>query len=116
MGDKFEGSAFFAALDAVRLVRGLNWKEVAEQSGVHASTLTRMGKGKHPDVDGLAALLVWSNLRAESFIQITNRKPPEPIAQIASLIRMDKSLTYSNARLMEDIVTSTYNRLKREKK
>ncbi len=52
----FDSDAFYAALDGVRRARDLNWKEVAAQSGVSASTLTRMAQGKRPDVDGLAAL------------------------------------------------------------
>jgi transcriptional regulator with XRE-family HTH domain len=115
MEEKFDASAFYAALDAVRDARHLSWKQVAEQSGVNASTLTRIGKGKRPDVDGLAALLVWSSLKAEMFIESSDKNSPEPIAQITTLIRMDRSLSFSNARLMEDIVTSTYNRLKLEK-
>lgn len=116
MDEIFDVFAFYSALDAVREARRLSWKEVAEKSGVNASTLTRIGQGKRPDVDGLAALLVWSKLKAEMFIADSDHKPPEPIAQITTLIRMDRTLSNSNAKLMEDIVMSTYSRLRREKK
>jgi transcriptional regulator with XRE-family HTH domain len=59
MKEKFDNEGFFAALDAHRLAKRLTWKQVAEQSEVSASTLTRMAQGKRPDVDGLAALLKW---------------------------------------------------------
>lgn len=116
MDEKFDVAAFYSALDAVREARRLSWKEVAEKSGVNASTLTRIGKGKRPDIDGLAALLVWSRLKAEMFIADSEQRRPEPIAQIRTLIRMDRTLSNSSAKLMEDIILSTYSRLRREKK
>ena len=41
----FDLGKFHAALNAQREAKGLNWKEVAEESGVSASTLTRMSQG-----------------------------------------------------------------------
>lgn len=111
--ERFDGAAFYAALDAVRSARGLNWKEVGAQAGVNASTLSRIGKGKKPDVNGLASLLAWSHLKAEMFIADSDDESPEPIARITSIIRMDKSLTSKNASIMEDIVRSAYDRLKK---
>ena len=55
----FDATGFYGAIDSVRQGRELNWKQVAAQSGVSASTLTRMAQGKRPDVDGLAALAAW---------------------------------------------------------
>lgn len=116
MKPQFNTEAFYAALNAERASRGLNWKEVAEQAGVQASTITRMGQGKKPDVNGLAALLSWSNLRAEAFIPNSSpAKGPDPIAQIAALIRMDPALSHNSAQLMEDIILTTYNRLREGK-
>jgi transcriptional regulator with XRE-family HTH domain len=115
MKPTFNTEAFHAALNAVRASRGLNWKEVAEQAGVQASTITRIGQGKKPDVNGLAALLSWSNLQAETFIPKGSKEAPDPIAQIAALIRMDPALSHNSAQLMEDIVLTTYNRLRNGK-
>jgi transcriptional regulator with XRE-family HTH domain len=112
MAERFDGEAFYAALDAVRSSRGLTWKQVAAEAKINASTLSRIGQGKKPDVDGLAALLAWSNLNAETFIPEAKQQDVEPLAQIAALIRMDQSLSYNNARVLEDIVTSTYKRLR----
>ena len=112
MAERFDGAAFYAALDAVREARGLTWKDVATESGVNASTLSRIGQGKKPDVNGLAALLSWSRLKAEMFIEDVIGAPLDPIAQITTLIRMDRTLSTNNARILEDIVKSTYSRLK----
>lgn len=113
MGDLFDSEAFYSALNAVRLSRQKSWKDVALEAGVNASTLSRMGQGSKPDVDGLAALLKWSHLKAEMFIPGSASKEAEPIARITALLRADPRLSKQNAKLIEDIVVSTYNKLRR---
>lgn len=112
MNDRFDSEAFYAALNATRLSRQKTWKEVAQEAGIAASTLSRMSQGTKPDVNGLAALLAWSNLKAEMFICGTEAQEAEPIAQITALLRADPKLTAQNAKLIEDIVISTYNQLR----
>ena len=90
----------------------MTWKDVAEATGIAASTLSRMGQGASPDVNGLAALLKWSNLRAEMFIPGTGKRDAAPIAKITALLRADPQLSPQNAKLMEEIVMSTYSKLK----
>lgn len=114
MPDLFENEAFYAALNAVRLSRQMTWKDVAKETGVNASTLTRIGQGANPDVNGLAALLEWANLKAEMFIRGSKNEEPEPLAKITALLRADPHLKPEHAKLMEDIVVTTYNRLKDE--
>lgn len=110
--EHFDSDAFYAALNAARLSRQKTWKDVAEETGVNASTLSRIGQGANPDVNGLAALLAWSNLKAESFIRGANRQKSEPIAEITALLRADPHLSRPHAKLIEDIVVSTYTKLK----
>jgi len=112
MEDLFDSEAFYSALNATRLSKQLTWKELADEAGVNASTLTRMGQGAKPDVNGLAALLRWSNLKAEQFIRGSNEGEAEPISKITALLRADPKLTPDNAKLIEDIVVATYNRLR----
>lgn len=112
MAENFDTEAFYAALNATRLSRQKTWKDVAEETRVAASTLSRMGQGNKPDVNGLAALLKWSNLKAEMFIPGAGRKEAPPIARITALLRADPQLTRQNAKLMEEIVVSTYNKLR----
>src|SRR5215470_2721031 len=89
VGEHFDAAAFSAALDGVRETRKLNWKQVAAQSKVSASTLTRMAQGRRPDVDSLAKLLAWSGLKAESFIRggTVSTKTPETLAMISTYLR-----------------------------
>jgi transcriptional regulator with XRE-family HTH domain len=113
MADRFDSDAFYAALNAARLSRQMTWKQVAEEAGVHASTLSRMAhQGAKPDVDGLAALLAWANLKAEAFIRGSGERNAEPIAEITALLRADPHLSRQNAKLMEDIVVGTYAKLR----
>jgi transcriptional regulator with XRE-family HTH domain len=112
MAENFDMEAFYAALNAARLSRQKTWKEVAHETGIAASTLSRMGQGAKPDVNGLAALLKWSNLKAEMFIPGASKKEAPPLAKLTALLRADPHLTPQNARLMEEIVVSTYNRLR----
>lgn len=105
----FNQEAFFAALDTERLARRKNWKQVAEESMVPASTLSRMGQGKRPDVDSLAKLLAWSNLKAEHFIEKEGPShKPSSLSQITALLRADSKLSTESKRMLEHVISSTY--------
>ena len=106
----FDLGNFHAALNAQRAAKGLTWKEVAQQSGVSASTLTRMGQGKRPDVDGFALLLAWSGLDALQFVPAANE--PEPMAKIAANLRADRQLSEESAKALEDIIQVAYERFR----
>jgi transcriptional regulator with XRE-family HTH domain len=115
MRGNFDAEAFYAALDNQRRALAMTWKDVAAESGVSASTLTRMAQGKRPDVDGLAALLAWSGLRAEDFIRKTDEegeKKPEPLAQISAVLRADRNLTKKSAEAIEQILKAAYERFR----
>ncbi len=115
MESRFNVEAFHASLNAVRLSRQKTWKEVAQETGVNASTLTRLGQGSNPDVNGLTALLDWADLKAEMFIRDSKGgKETEPIAEITALLRADPKLSPESASLIEEIVVTTYNRLRRD--
>lgn len=110
----FDASVFYEALDSARQARGLNWKQVAGESGVSASTLTRMAQGKRPDVDGLAALAAWSGLRADDFVRSDGeRAQPDALAQISTYLRSDKNLSHEAATALDELVKATYERLRK---
>lgn len=62
---RFDVGSFWTALDSRRQRHGLTWKEVAAETGVAASTLTRIGQGKRPDIDNAVALATWLDLGLE---------------------------------------------------
>ena len=110
---EFRQRAFHADLDSVRIARGLTWKNVADQSGVSASTLTRLSQGKRPDVDSLSALVRWSGLSADDYMPAAQSTvPPEPLAEITSVVYGDQSLSTGDRDAMIDIIRATYIRLR----
>ena len=111
----FDADAFYAALDGVRRSRKLTWKQLAAESGISASTLTRMAQGKRPDVDGLAALAAWSGLNADDFVRSHEQRPePTPLAQISTYLRSDKNLSPEAAAALDELVKATYERLRKK--
>lgn len=110
----FDNEGFFVALDRTRQAKRLNWKQVAAQSGVSASTLTRMAQGKRPDVNGLAALASWSGLNTDDFVRSEAQEgKPEPLAAISTYLRSDRNLTPEAAAALDEVVRATYERLRR---
>jgi transcriptional regulator with XRE-family HTH domain len=111
----FDSDGFYSALDAVRQARELNWKQVAAQSGVSASTLTRMAQGRRPDVDGLAALVAWSGLDADDYVRSDDEPRPdaEPLAMISTYLRSDRNLTPEAATALDELIKATYERLRK---
>ena len=113
---KFDGEGFFAALDAERQSRGLTWKKVAEQSGVSASSLTRMSQGRRPDVDSFAALCAWSGLEAGDFTQGAHSKlqTASPLAQITTYLRADPNLSREGVQALEAIISAAYQQMRKQ--
>jgi transcriptional regulator with XRE-family HTH domain len=111
----FDTSAFYDALDGTRVSRGMTWKQVAGESGVSASTLTRIAQGRRPDVDGLAALAAWSGLTTDEYVRSENERPkPEPLAKISTYLRSDKNLSPEAAKALDALIKATYERLTRD--
>lgn len=112
----FDTLAFYKALDAQRAARKITWKQVAAESHVAASTLTRMAQGRRPDVDGLAALCAWSGLKSDDFVRAREgvRGTPETLAMISTLLRADPNLTSDGASYLEEVVAAGYKRMKKE--
>lgn len=112
---KFDLEGFYAALDAQRRARGLNWKTVASEAGVSASTLTRMAQGRRPDVDGLAALSAWAGLEPGNFIpdHDSSRERIEPLAAISVYLRRDPNLSPESARAVDQILKATYEQFRK---
>ncbi|RTL76148.1 MAG: XRE family transcriptional regulator [Bradyrhizobiaceae bacterium] len=111
---QFDVDALRAALDAERIAQGLNWKDVSEASGVSASTLTRLSQGKRPDVDSLTALTHWLGLSADRFMGVPQMGfgGSSPLAQISTIIRDDPNLNKDAATALDELIKSTYARLR----
>lgn len=111
--DKFDAKSFYASLDIHRQSKNLTWKKVASLTNVSASTLTRMGQGKRPDVDSLAGLASWSGIDVSQFYRTENKKQKaEPLSQISALLRADKNLTGDSAVALEAMLKSAYEHMR----
>lgn len=112
----FDGDGFYRALEAAVTARSMNWKQVSAETGVSASTLTRMARGRRPDAASLAALSAWAGLNPSDFVRSPHRAiRPEALAQISTLLRADPNLDTEGAAAVEAIVRAAYEKLKKAK-
>jgi transcriptional regulator with XRE-family HTH domain len=110
----FNSAAFYEALLATVSARDRTWKQVAAETGVSASTLTRMAQGRSPDAGSLAALSAWAGLNPSDFVEAPyKRNRPEPIAQISRLLRADPNLDPSSATALDKILKAAYEQLRK---
>ena len=115
-GDKgFNGDAFYRALETTVTARSTTWKQVATETGVSASTLTRMAQGRRPDAASLAALSAWAGLNPSDFVDAPYNRGSrtEAISQISTLLRTDPNLDAQSAEAVEAIVKAAYERLRK---
>jgi len=106
----FNAELFYQALDEARKRRGLQWRQVAKEAGISASTLTRMSQGSRPDVDGLTALLKWSDLKIDPYIDKPPEKQPDAYINTAvSYLRADPTLDHKQAEALAALIRSAWD-------
>lgn len=109
----FDGNAFYAAIASTVVARGVTWKQVSQETGVSATTLTRMAQGRRPDAGSLAALSAWAGLNPAEYVNLRERSTSaEPLARISSLLRSDPRLKPDAAVALEAMLHSAYEQLK----
>jgi transcriptional regulator with XRE-family HTH domain len=105
----------YATLEQRRRSLEISWRQLAAQAGVSPSTLTRLGQGKRPDVQGLAALVSWLGVSPESFLRGNVRPAHESqdfLTVVSAHLRARKELSHKSAEALEEIIRAAYNRLK----
>lgn len=111
--EKFDGMAFYTAIASTVLSKGITWKQVSEETGVSATTLTRMAQGRKPDAASLASLSAWAGLNPADYVDMRGRPAnPEPLARISALLRSDPRLKPDAAIALDAMLQSAYERLK----
>ena len=109
----FDADAFYQALVDTVAVREVTWKQASQETGVSATTLTRMAQGRKPDAASLAALGAWAGLNPADFVQLPGRKrASEPLAAALTLLRADPKLNPKAVAALEGIIRAAYNQLK----
>lgn len=108
----FDCDGFYASLDEIRRTKGISWKKLADQTKVSASTLTRMGQGKHPDADSLTMLSAWSSLNPADFVTDEEMKSreTESLPKLLALLRADTSLSPEALAAIQDVLNGAYSR------
>lgn len=113
----FDGDAFYRSLETIVESRAKSWQLVAKETGVSASTLTRMAKGRKPDASSLAALSAWAGLNPSDFVNAPFKsKSIESMTQISTLLRNDPNLDADAAEAMEAIVKAAYKKMRKNEK
>jgi len=114
---EFDGMRFYKSLNDVRELKKLNWKQVGAQTGVSASTLTRMGQGKKPDADSLAKLSAWGGINPASYVLNYNRVQDSEgtLPQVLALFRADPNLNKQAITALEEMVRAAYKNLRENK-
>lgn len=109
----FNVSGFYAALEAHRRGLGISWKNMADEAGISASTLSRMSHGKYPDVTSLAALVSWSGIDVSNFFtSVKKNEKKSSLVDITSMIEMDKTLDPKGKKIIESVLNSLYEAYK----
>lgn len=111
---RFDADAFHAALDTVRLARGMGWVDVAKATGVSAALLSRMKHGAAPAADGLAALCRWGRLDIAQYL--TGDEPgdeldQDPITVAMLAIGQDRTLSRAARTALTTVLLTTYQQL-----
>ena len=110
----FNGDAFYRALETAVTTRRITWKQVADETGVSQSTLTRMSQGRRPDAASMAALSAWAGLNPSDFVNAPYKaERTESITQISALLRTDPNLDAQSAEAVEAIVKAAYERMRK---
>lgn len=97
-----------AALDSERQAKNISWRQLANEAGVSASTLTRMQQGKSPDVNTFSALTTWLNIPAERFYSEAGPEPMQndPMAVVSTLLRGKKKMSPKAVRALTELVSA----------
>lgn len=112
-GKGFDADRFYKALSATVAARQVTWKQVSSETGVSASTLSRMSSGRQPDAGSFAALSAWSGLNPSDFVE-GGRRHAEPIAMVGKLLREDPNLDSQGADALEAIILAAYERFRQK--
>lgn len=106
----FDFRRFHEALDAVREQRVLTWRQVARETGLSPSSLTRFSHGSRPDVETVATLCAWAGLNLGEFAG--RPQASDHLTMATAYLKSDPALTEDAAAALEQLLRVTYSRLR----
>ncbi|UJP41060.1 helix-turn-helix domain-containing protein [Cellulomonas palmilytica] len=111
---RIDAAALQNALEQARLTKGLSWRQVAAESGVTPSLLSRLRNGYKPDADGFMTLVTWLGLPAEDFLieegEARAASEPELTVRLAPLLRASKDLEEEDVAMLQELIQATLRR------
>ena len=110
----FDFDGFFSAVDAERMAQNVSWRKISKDTGLSASSLTRLAQGKRLDIDGLIALSAWAGVDLESYYvnEKSRSKIPDTVKEVAALLRGDPNLDADDAKHLEALLRASYEHLR----
>ncbi|MDH4188251.1 MAG: helix-turn-helix domain-containing protein [Nitrospira sp.] len=112
--NRFDVVGFHLSIDGARRARHLNWKQVAEETGVGASTLTRIARGKAPDAVALAVLARWANVNPTVFLlDEPTSVTQSSLGEVLARVRADPTLPEDVKAMLETVIVSAMERASR---
>ncbi|WP_168795278.1 hypothetical protein [Paraburkholderia aromaticivorans] len=111
----FDSDAFYRAIATTVEAREITWKQASLETGVSATTLTRMAKGRKPDASSLAILATWAGLSLSDFVSLNNKpQKGEPLALATAQLRSDPDLSESSKDALEEMMKAAYISLRKK--
>ena len=109
----FDRVLFSAAIATHMQQQDVSMREAARESGVSASTFSRIIAGKEPDMDSFARLCDWASLDANSFLGRLNteRRLPKKasiLSYVCAAISIDETLTPAIQQALIQIIQLVY--------
>jgi len=117
----FDAEAYYDALAQIVRAQNISWRQLARETGITPSTLTRMAQGRRPDAASLAVLSAWAGLNPADYVRntrhaaqpATNHSIRDSLHAISGVLRSDPNLPPDAVRALEDIIHVAYGELKR---
>ena len=117
----FDAEAYYTALAQIVRAQRISWRQLARETGITPSTLTRMAQGRRPDAASLAVLSAWAGLNPADFVRnpryvaetAGHPSTRDSLHAISGVLRSDPNLPPEAVRALEDIIHVAYGELKR---
>jgi len=116
-----DAAEFASRLREKRLAYGLSLRRAAQETGVSATTFSRVERGDHlPDRENLLQLANWAGVTLDQVAQdrhehqvITHGPDESTIEAVALHLRADKDLDPMDARILMEVFRVAYENLKK---
>jgi transcriptional regulator with XRE-family HTH domain len=97
-----------AALRAQRKAAGLSLRELAAETGVPYSTLSRVEAGRLPDLSTFRSIVDWMGIPPGQFFPPSRVRPQSTPEQVATFLRADETLNDQAREQLASVFSSMY--------